>query len=191
MKIKVAWIIAGFVIGGWKLALTAAEHPTGTQEHPTEMKKEHPTEAKKEHPTEMKKEHPTEAKKEHPKEHPEAAKGKSFQNEYEKVVKNYLSAESIKTGGVFTIKDDAGSKEWKLKLLKVHKSKICLLQEGKTCFACADFKEVGGKNKLDLDFYANKSPEGKITIDKVLIHKVNGKQRFTYDANNNLIPVKG
>ena len=58
------------------------------------------------------------------------------------------------------------------------------------CFACADFKEVGGKNKLDLDFYANKSSDGKMTMEKVLIHKVNGKRRFTYDKENNMIPVK-
>ena len=80
--------------------------------------------------------------------------------------------------------------DWKLELVKVHKSKICMLNEGKTCFACADLKEVGGKNKLDLDFYADHSPDGKMTMSKVLIHKVNGKKRFNYDKNNNMVQVK-
>lgn len=187
MKKKALWLAVGLAVGIWNGNLTAAEQSTGTtKEHP----QEHPTGTAKEHPTETKKEHPEKAKKEHPKEHPEAKEHKAFQNEYEKVVKDYLSQEAKKSGGVFTIKDEKLGKDWKLQLVRVHKNKICMLQEGKKCFACADFREMGGKAKLDLDFYANKSEDGKISMDKVLIHKVNGKPRFTYDEQNNMVPVK-
>lgn len=177
--------------------IKAAEHP---HEHPTGV--EHPTpetktpDVKKEHPQSSgkldaaSKEHPKE-KKEHPKEHPKkGVEEKAFQNQYEKIVKDYLDQEASKTGGVYTIKDDLDQKEWKLKLIKVHKSKICMLQANKVCFACADFQQVDGKSKLDLDFYADKAEDGAISINKVLIHKVNGKPRFTYDSQNNMVPAK-
>lgn len=193
MKMKTIVMATAMIFGGWKCPGGAAEHPqehpTASKEHPTPTK-EQPTETKKEHPAETKKEHPAQTKKEHPKEHPEKTTQQNFQNNYEKVVKNYLSAESLKSGGVYTIQDDVAGKSWKLKLERVHKSRICMLQEGKTCFACADFNEVGGKNKFDLDFYANKSADGTMTIEKVLIHKMNGKPRFTYDKDNNMVPVK-
>lgn len=170
-KAKGAWTVMALVLGVWGAGIS--------QEHP-----EHPTSAKKEH------EHPT-GSKEHPKEHPnQAADDKSFQDDFEKVVKNYLRAEAKKTGGAYTIHDDVAKKNWKLELVKVHKNKICMLQEGKSSFACADLKEVNGANKLDLDFYATKSDDGKMSMEKVLIHKMNGKPRFTYDKENNVVPVK-
>ena len=154
----------GLLLGVWGSGISG-EHP------------EHPTPAKSE----------SSGSKEHPK---KGAVDKTFQNDFEKVVKDYVASEAQKTGGVYTIHDDAANKDWKLELVKVHKNKICMLQEGKQCFACADFKEAGGKNKLDLDFYANKSEDGQVTMKKVLIHKVNGKPRFTYDKNNNMVPTK-
>ena len=168
-KAIAAFMIIGVMLGARSIGISG-EHP----EHPTSTKKEHPT-----------------AGKEHPKEHPnKAAQDKAFQGDFEKVVKDYLSTEGQKTGGTYTIHDDVANKDWKLQLVKVHKSKICMLQEGNTCFACADFKEVGGKNKLDLDFYSSKAADGKMTMEKVIIHKVNGKPRFTYDKENNVVPLK-
>lgn len=173
MKARIAMMTVSFLLGAWGYGLSG-EHP------------EHPTPAKSES-----KEHPKGESKEHPKEHPKkVAQNKAFQNDFEKVVKDYVVSEAQKTGGVYTIHDDVANKDWKLELVKVHKNKICMLQEGRQCFACADFKEVGGKNKIDLDFYANKAEDGVITMEKVLIHKVNGKPRFTYDKNNNMVPVK-
>ena len=54
----------------------------------------------------------------------------------------------------------------------------------------ADFKTVekGAKDKLDLDFYATKGPDGW-KIDKTVIHKVNGKPRYTYNDKNEMVPV--
>ncbi len=166
MKGKVIWMTLSMILGVWGIGISG-EHP----EHPMPQKNT--------------------AAKEHPKEHPnKAAQDKTFQSDYEKFVKDYVAAEAKKSGGAYTIHDDVSNKDWKLELVKVHKNKICMLQEEKTCFACADLKEVDSTNKLDLDFYANKSPDGKMTMDKVMIHKVNGKPRFTYDSQNNRVSVK-
>ena len=120
----------------------------------------------------------------------QADQEKNFQNDFEKVVKDYIDSEAKKTNGVYTLRDDAANKDRKLKLLKVHKNKICMLDQGKTCFACADFRDLGSKDKLDLDFYYKKAEDGSLTIDKVLIHKLNGKPRFTYDKENKMVPLK-
>ena len=128
--------------------------------------------------------------KEHPQESKSADTQKAFQDSFENDVKNHVQTEASKTGGVFTVKDDALNKVWKLRLVKVHKNKICMLDQGRTCFACADFKEVNGRNKIDLDFYADHAPDGAVAIKKVLIHKVNGIPRFTYDKDNNRVPLK-
>lgn len=168
MKVKIAVVTMSFVLGvlGYGVSGEHPEHPISSQGG-SSMSKEHP--------------------KEHPK---KPMQDKAFQNDFEKVVKDYVASEAQKTNGVYAIHDDVANKDWKLELVKVHKTKICMLQEGKTCFACADFKEVGSKNKLDLDFYAGKSEDGKMSMEKVLIHKVNGKPRFTYDKNNDMVPVK-
>ncbi|MBI3013413.1 MAG: hypothetical protein HYY63_07300 [Elusimicrobia bacterium] len=174
MRLKSRVIVLSLALCGWNGAAWTAEHP---HEHP---------QGSEEHPTEMKK-----PMQEHSKEHPKkGVSNKAFQESFETVVKDYLKSEAQKTGGVYTIRDEVLGKAWKLELTKVHKSKICMLQGGKLCFACADLKEVGGKNKLDLDFYADHSEDGKMTINKVLIHKLNGKPRFTYDSNNAVVPVK-
>ena len=167
MKTKIAFIAISLLLGARGFGISA-EHP----EHP-----EHPA--------------PKQSKgHEHPKEQPDKGARKAFQNDFEKFVKDHVASEAQKTGGVYTIHDDAAKKDWKLELVKVHKDKICMLQEGRSCFACADFKEAGGKNRLDLDFYAAKSEDGTLTMEKVLIHKVNGKRRFTYDKDNNMVPMK-
>ena len=161
MNAKLFSVIAGllFAFAGAQASLIAAEHP----EHPTGGMGR-----------------------------AAAQKSADLQKEkdaFEMDVKNYIQSEARKTGGVFAVRDDVLNKDWKLKLVKVHKNKICMLDQGKTCFACADFNEVNGKNKLDLDFYASHAADGTTSITKVIIHKLNGKPRFTYDSNNNIVPL--
>ena len=147
-----------------------------------------------EHP----KEHPTAApaqKQEHPKEHPAGhehpvgsqAWNKQMRQEFSKAVEDYVDRRTA-AEGAFKVKDDKLGKEWALKLVGVHKKRIVNLG-GQSFFACADFKTVsGGKAKLDLDFYATKGPEGW-RIDKTVIHKVDGKPRYTYNEKNEMVPV--
>lgn len=142
-----------------------------------------------EHP----REHPKESSgKEHPGEKHEAgskAWEKQMHKEFVKAVKAHVKERKAAEGS-FRIEDEKLGKVWKLKLLRVHKKRVVGLG-GKSFFACADFKSVekGSKDKLDLDFYATKGPDGW-KIDKVLIHKVNGKPRYTYNDKNERVPVK-
>lgn len=151
--------------------LQAAEHP----EHP--KGKEHP--AGHEHPAGDAKGNPAVGSK----------KWKAqVKKEYTAAVEAYVKEQSEGKPG-FPVKDDKLGKQWDLRLANIHKNKIVHLGDDRF-FACADFKTVekGKKDKVDLDFYASRNPQGW-KLDKVVIHKVNGKPRFTYDEKNEMVPA--
>lgn len=168
-------ILAGLALALGALSASAGEHP------------EHPTGAAaparvQEHP-----EHPP-ARQVAPAEDPQA-RLKKIRDEYEAKVR-----EVGKAGGKtesFKIHDDKLGKDWRLRVARVHKDKIVQLG-GNTYFACSDFKSVqkGAKDTLDLDFLATKNADGSWTIDKALIHKVNGVPRYQWNEKNEMVPVK-
>lgn len=136
-----------------------------------------------EHP----KEHPTGA--EHPAghEHPAGSKqwNKQMFKEYTEAVESHVA----KSPEGFRVKDARLGKEWRLELLGVHKKRVVHLGD-KKFFACADFKSLDSKDKLDLDFYASKNGE-TWSIDQVLVHKVNGVARYTYNDKNERVSTGG
>ena len=118
-----------------------------------------------------------------------AGKPSEMQKRFEKVVKEYVKGESAKTAGAFVVKDDVLNKDWKLKLVRIHTKKIVSLG-GDRWFACADLKETeGAKTPVDLDFFVAKADE-KWAIEKVVVHKVDGKPRFLYNDKNEPVPAK-
>lgn len=155
--------------------LRAAEHP----EHPTGPAKT--PDAKHEHPAGGGK------KAQEPSVGSKAWKA-MVRKEYNAAVEDYVRAQSAGKAGL-PAQDDKLGKQWDLKLINVHKDKIVHLGDDKF-FACADLKTVekGKKDKVDLDFYATKTPDGW-KMDKVVIHKVNGKPRFTYNEKNEMVPA--
>jgi len=172
-----------FVVAAvFAVPLMAGEHP---KEHPTGA--EHPAPkaaAKAEHPKGM--EHPK--GKEHPAghEHPVGSKAwtKQMSKEYTKAVEDHVA----KSPEGFKVKDDKLGKEWTLKLIGVHKKRVAHLG-GMGFFACADFASTNTKDKLDLDFYASKAGDSW-AIDQVLVHKVNGQARYTYNEKNERVPLE-
>ena len=130
---------------------------------------------------------------EHPKghEHPVGSKAwtKQMSKEFTKAVEDYVAQKSKAEGDAFKIKDDKLNREWGLALIGVHKKRVAHLGNQRF-FACADFKPVekGSKDKVDLDFYATKTGD-EWKIEKVLIHKVNGDPRYTYNDKNEMVPV--
>lgn len=165
----------------------AAEHPEHPQahEHPAEQPQAKPEKgAHEEHPAGHKHgEHPAGH------EHPVGSKAwsKQMRKEFNAAVVDFVAGEA--KDGAYSVKDEVLGKTWELKLIGVHKKRIVHLGD-KGFFACADFKTVGGeKRKLDLDFYATKDAGGW-RIDKVLIHKVDGKPRYTYNEKNERVPVR-
>ncbi|MBI2070695.1 MAG: hypothetical protein HYT79_08845 [Elusimicrobia bacterium] len=171
MNKKPAALIVSMIL---TTGFAVAEHPT---EHPTGQTHEHPA---------------SHESHEHPEghEHPAGSTGwkKQMYGEYNDFVKTHVKTKSAK--GSFKIKDAKLNKEWRLKLVRIHTNKIVHLG-GDSFFACADFKSAlkGDKNTVDLDFYATKTESGWI-MDKVVIHKVNGKPRFTYNSNNKMVPLQ-
>ncbi|MBI4054574.1 MAG: hypothetical protein HY402_00415 [Elusimicrobia bacterium] len=178
------WAVS-FCVGWWGAgALFAGEHP---KEHPTEHSQEHPT-GKKVKGAEHSQEHPAGKKAEGA----DAAEQKKqeLREHFSKTVEQYLEQKSGQTEGFFVVRDAALGVDWRLKLDHIHKHRIVSLGKDRF-FACADFKQKRGRfssDKLDLDFYVAKKG-GKWKVEEVLIHKVNGRPRYTYDAENRRIPV--
>ena len=176
-------ILAGLALALWPLGAGAGEHP---KEHPTAQQDKKGHEHPKGHEDPKAHEHPTGH------EHPVGSKAwtKQMSGEFTKAVEQHVAEKSADLGA-FKVSDEKLGKDWALKLVGVHKKRVAHLGDGRF-FACADFKPVakGSKDKVDLDFYATKKDDGGWTIDKVLIHKVNGKPRYTYNEKNEIVPVE-
>lgn len=99
-------------------------------------------------------------------------------------MKKYVDEKSAEAGA-FEIYDSQDSKLRRLNLIKVHER---VGKTGNYYYSCADFKDIETGEKLDLDLDVE-AKNGKLNVVDVRIHKVNGKERYTYDKNDNRIPV--
>lgn len=118
---------------------------------------------------------------------PASAADEAARKRYTQAVMDHvdsLSAES--EDGSFRVTDKATRKSIRLspKGAKVHSDKIVRLGGG-TVFACSDFKMARGKGVVDLDFYVTQDGE----VKSVLVHKVDGVERYTYDSQNRMVPA--
>ena len=88
--------------------------------------------------------------------------------------------------GAFTIHDELTGSERTLKLVQVHE------RVGKTdnfYYTCTDMRDEQTGELLDLDF--DVSVEGDVlAVVDVRIHKVNEQPRYTYDEQDNRIPLR-
>ena len=116
-----------------------------------------------------------------------AAGAPQMDKEFAAAVQDYVSKQP---DGILAIPDESLNKEWRLKLAGVDRKSVKRLGD-RRYLGCADFKtaEGGKRDKLDLDFYATKTPGGW-RVDNILIHKVNGEARYAYDKKNERVPVK-
>jgi len=88
--------------------------------------------------------------------------------------------------GNFTVADPKNKGMLRtLTLIRVHER---VGKTGDYYYSCTDMKDVATADQLDLDF--DISDTGKeLKVVAVRIHKDNGKPRYTYDANDNLIAL--
>jgi len=133
-------------------AIYAQEHP----EHPTKDKK-----AKKEHP-----EHPTEAK-------ADAVTVEQMAH----AITHYINSDSELKGGFFFVYDASAKKTLQLTLDKVHTERLSQCGDN-LFFACSDFKSAG-KEMYDVDFFME-SKDGKLAVTEIMIHKEDGKARYSW-----------
>ena len=136
-------------------AIYAQEHP----EHPTKTKKV--TTDKKEHP-----EHPTEAK-----------AGAVTTDQMAHAITHFIDSDAKLKGGFFLVYDASSKKSLQLTLDKVHKERLSQCGDN-LFFACSDFKSAG-KEMYDLDFFME-SKDGKLAVTEIMIHKEDGKPRYSW-----------
>ncbi len=88
-------------------------------------------------------------------------------------IESYVKQDSTLKGG-FLIYDGKENKVLNLKYDYVHKG-VEKTESGEY-FACVDFSDIN-KNTYDVDVYVSKKGE-EMDITKLVIHKVNGKDRL-------------
>lgn len=98
---------------------------------------------------------------------------------------DYVIEQSKKTG-TFDVYDDEAGKMRKLSLVRVHER---VGKTGDYYYSCADFKDTGSNEMLDLDLDVEYK-DGNLSVADIRVHKVNGKERYTYDEKDNRIPVR-
>ncbi|OGR91376.1 MAG: hypothetical protein A2V88_16845 [Elusimicrobia bacterium RBG_16_66_12] len=81
--------------------------------------------------------------------------------------------------GAFVVRDEKLDKEWRLKLIRLHDEARPM--SDKLYSVCADFKEVAGAAKLDVDFLVNRAGSGW-EVRQAVIHMVGGKPRAAQAA---------
>lgn len=107
-------------------------------------------------------------------------------DEIRTAMKNYVTEKS-KATGTFDVKDIQTGTVRKLKLERIHQR---VGKTGNYYYSCADFKDAVSGEMLDLDLDVQ-DKGGVLSVVDVRIHKVSGKERYTYDKNDNRIPVSG
>lgn len=101
-----------------------------------------------------------------------------------KTMKDYVIAKSAESG-TFDVNDEETNKIRRLVLVKVHER---VGKTGDYYYSCADFKDVDSGELLDLDLDVEDN-HGVLSVVDVRIHKLEGKKRYTYDENDNRIPL--
>jgi hypothetical protein len=132
----------------------------------------------------------TTAKKEHGgKEHGGTAaqqtKREPSKDDIRSTMKAFVEAQAQKTGGNFEIIDPDTNKKRRLQMIRVHER---IGKTGNYYYSCADFKDVDTGELLDLDLDVE-DQNGTLKVVDVRLHKVNEEPRFTYDKNDNRIPL--
>jgi hypothetical protein len=100
-------------------------------------------------------------------------------------MKNYVEAETGYMGGYFEVTDPDIKKVRRLSLIRVHER---VGKTGDYYYSCADFKDAGSGEMLDLDLDVE-DKDGTLSVVDVRIHKVEGQARYTYDEKDNRIPL--
>jgi len=87
--------------------------------------------------------------------------------------------------GAFTVEDEATGAARTLTLVQVHER---VGKTGEAYYSCTDMTDTATGELLDLDFDVM-NDEGLLDVVDVRIHKVNGQPRYTYDDQDNRIPL--
>src|SRR6266849_70284 len=126
------------------------------------------TVAQEKHP-----EHPK--KSEHPKDKKQAGLTKA---DLGAAIKTWTEKEATRNDGWLKVEDPVQHKTLELKLEKVHDDRLSQVGPD-VYFACADFVEKDG-TKYDIDVFMQGKAKDDLRETEVSVHKVNGKERYTW-----------
>lgn len=87
--------------------------------------------------------------------------------------------------GAFAIVDERSEALRQLTLVRVHDR---VGKTGNYYYSCTDMADVASGDLLDLDFDIE-DQGGNLKVAGIRIHKDNGEPRYTYDENDNMIPL--
>lgn len=99
-------------------------------------------------------------------------------------IADYIKTQE-KNQGAFMVVDERTGEPRRLELVQVHER---VGKTGNYYYSCTDMKDVKTGDLLDLDFDIE-DREGRLDVVAIRIHKDNAKPRYTYDDNDNRIPI--
>jgi len=120
---------------------------------------------------------------EHPKAGGKAAAGIS-KTDLAAAIRAWVERGEAANGGWLKVDDPVQGKTLQLKLEKVHDEKLAQVKPNEY-FACADFVEKDG-TKYDIDVFMQGKTKDDLKETEVSVHKVNGKERYTWFEENGL-----
>ena len=91
----------------------------------------------------------------------------------------------LNQGGTLTMQDHETGAARRLQFVRVHDR---VGKTGGLYYSCTDMKDADTGELLDLDFDVQ-ATGGHLAVVGTRIHKVSGKARYTYDANDNRVPI--
>jgi len=101
------------------------------------------------------------------------------------IVKQETLQKTMGLPGAFAVMDERTGEFRNLELIRVHER---VGKTGDYYYSCTDMKDVNSGDELDLDFDIEDN-DGELSVVDVRIHKDNGNPRYTYDQNDNMIPL--
>lgn len=117
--------------------------------------------------------------------HPSPVFAEPAAEELRQTIRDYIDSMEQKMGS-FTVPDSKEKGKLRtLTLIRVHER---VGKTGDYYYSCTDMKDAASGDELDLDFDVADAGTA-LQVVAVRIHKDNGKPRYTYDANDNLIPL--
>jgi hypothetical protein len=122
-------------------------------------------------------EHPKQA--EHPTDKKQAGLTKA---ELAGAIKTWVEKEAALKDGWLEVEDPVQQKTLQLKLEKVHENRLSQVRPN-VYFACADFVAKDG-TKYDIDVFMEGKTKDDLKETKVSVHKVNGKERYSWYEEN-------
>lgn len=115
---------------------------------------------------------------EHPQEHPTKKEVKITKDSLAEVIEEYVKKDAELRGGYFLVYDKKAKMTLALKLVRVHKDRLSMVEKD-VYFACADFKTTEGK-LYDLDIFMKGNEKDNLKVTEISIHKEEGNPRYTW-----------